>query len=68
MQLYKGLLELNDSECKTYGSVNYWEKNGKLYIDAYHPAQKKASTGISRQQYCDDIIIVVETFFNNKKI
>ncbi|MCH8317609.1 MAG: hypothetical protein IIA88_03815, partial [Bacteroidetes bacterium] len=37
-------------------SVNYIIKDGKLFIDAYHPAQRPYRTGVSKEQYCNDII------------
>lgn len=64
MTLYKDLFGLNNIEFKNHGSLRYWEKDDKLYIDAYHPAQKKMSTGVSREQYCDEIISLVENWYN----
>lgn len=41
-------------------SVDYWSANGKLFIDAYHPA----SFQISQEQYVDDIIQAVKLNMN----
>ena len=45
---------------KNHGSLNYIIKDNKIYIDAYHPAQRPGSTGVSEQDYCDDIINVAK--------
>jgi len=57
MSLYVDLFGLRDSEVKKNGSLQYWEKGDKLYIDAYHPAIRK-----NRGQYVDEIITVVENW------
>jgi len=43
-------------QMKTLDSVNYITKNNKIFIAAYHPAQRPGITGISYEKYCDDII------------
>jgi len=59
-------LELN---CEMRGIGNdyfgYAIKNKRLYIDTYHPAQRTGITGISQQQYCDDIIRVAKIWSIN---
>lgn len=62
MKLYANMFELNDDERKTYGSINYWIKGGKLYIDAHHPSQRS----INKFTYADDILVAVEEYFNSK--
>jgi len=56
MSLYLSLPEFKDVEVHKRGSVEFFVRNEKLYINAYHPAQ----TTISRQAYCDDIISLVQ--------
>jgi hypothetical protein len=63
MKLYTDLFELNPEDRKTFGSVNYWIKQGKLYVDAYHPNQRS----IDRTTYVDDILRVVEEYFNARR-
>jgi hypothetical protein len=52
---------LNIEDKKQIGTTGYWIENGKVYIDAYHPAQ----TEITRKIYVDDIISIVELFKSN---
>mgnify|MGYP003626614289 CR=1 FL=1 len=56
MSLYKEMFGLSDIDIKSNGSVNYWIKNGKIFIDAYHPAQRT----ISREIYVNDILSAVK--------
>lgn len=42
---------------------SYFMKNGKLFIDAYHPSQ----ITISEQKYCDGIKKVFDHWLQNKK-
>ncbi|GHV66678.1 hypothetical protein FACS1894199_10610 [Bacteroidia bacterium] len=54
--LYQADLGINDNEIKHYGeSVDYVVKEGKIYVNAYHPAQRK----INREQYVQEIIDVI---------
>lgn len=62
MKLYKQLFALKDDEMKTVGCVNYWIKDEKLYIDAYHPAQRQ----LSHEVYVDSILAAVDVFTNRK--
>lgn len=55
-------LDLINSDRYENGSIVYYQKDGKLYIQAYHPAQRSSSTGVSQQQYCDDIISAVKNW------
>ncbi len=56
MWLYKGIFGLKDKDIKKNGSVNYWLKEGKIFIDAYHPAQRQ----IKREVYVNDIVSAVK--------
>jgi len=52
-------LDLNFDSSKG-DSAWYLIKNDKIYINAYHPSQRKASTNLSKEQYCNDIINCVK--------
>jgi len=59
---FKSYLGIEESEIQKGGSVNYVVKNGKIYLRAYHPAQKTIKAHI----YAEDIINAVKT--NAEKI
>jgi hypothetical protein len=52
------LLQSNDS-------VNYIIKDNKIFIEAYHPAQRSGTTGVSQEKYCNDIINSVKIWATN---
>lgn len=60
--LYKKILELDFSNFKDHGSCKFIEKDGKLYIHAYHPSQRS----ITRDNYINDIVFVVEKWIKNQ--
>lgn len=41
-------------------SVDYTIKGNSLFIHAYHPAQREGSTGVSEEEYCNDIVQTVK--------
>jgi hypothetical protein len=47
------------------GSNNYIIKDEKIFIDAYHPAQRPGTTGVSKESYCNDIITAVKNWSSN---
>ena len=49
-------LGIENSEFTRNDSLEYAINNNRLYIKAYHPAQRKASTGYSKWDYIDDIV------------
>jgi hypothetical protein len=55
MQLFYNDLGISDIQ-KNYGSVNYAVKDMKLFITAYHPAQRT----ITRPSYVNDIVNCVK--------
>ena len=59
---YIPLLNLNEAELIHHGSCSYVAKEGKLYINAYHPAQ----TQVGGNVYTNDIVEVVKNWFNKK--
>lgn len=50
-------LQLSELDSHQQGSSNYFMKDNKIYIQSYHPAQRPSSTGVSQEQYCNDIIL-----------
>lgn len=48
------------------GSVRFIIKNDKIFIDAYHPAQRTGTTGVTQEKYCNDIIDSVKIWASNK--
>lgn len=62
IELYEFLLDLDLSLLKKYGSCQYLIKDKNLYVSAYHPSQRV----ITRGQYVNDIISLVEKWVENK--
>jgi hypothetical protein len=60
--VYKKYLNLENSKQTTYKSLRYVVNDGKLYINAYHPAQKT----IKGFEYGNDIIDIVEKWKKNE--
>jgi hypothetical protein len=56
IDLYKDILQLDLNKLERSGSCQYIQKEGKLFISAYHPSQRT----IPRNQYVNDIIKLVE--------
>lgn len=46
--------------------IYYYIHNGKLLIDAYHPAQRTYNTGVTKEMYCNSIINAVKKWANRK--
>jgi hypothetical protein len=65
LYLYKEELGLDEQDRSIKGSTHFFSKDGRLYIDAYHPAQRT----IKRQVYVDEIISIVKEWWdeNNNK-
>ncbi len=55
-------LGFTGDEMQKHGSVNFIIKDKQIFIDAYHPAQRPGTTGVSQEQYCNDIITTVNIF------
>lgn len=55
LHLFYQRFGLQKEDEKAFGCVEYYEKDGKLFIAAYHPAQ----TTVTRDRYVDDIINLV---------
>ena len=51
-------LNLSTGEWRNEGTCDYYLKDNRIYIDAYHPAQ----TQVSVEDYCNDIIMAVKTW------
>lgn len=52
-------LGFTQSDMKRNDSNHYIIKDNKIFISAYHPAQRNV---VSQEQYCNDIIAVVKEF------
>jgi hypothetical protein len=61
IELYKDILNLDLSRLQRAGTCQYLEKEGKLFVSAYHPSQRT----VSRCQYVNDIVNVVSKFSNS---
>jgi hypothetical protein len=55
LHIYRKYLGLSKHSLKPHGTLNYILDNGRLYIDAYHPAQRT----VKGMLYNDDIVEVV---------
>lgn len=58
--VYRNYLGLQEITPIQHGTINYLFHEGKLYIDAYHPAQRT----VKGFRYTDDIVAVVEMFYD----
>jgi hypothetical protein len=56
LHLFYKQLDLKKEDEKTFGCVEYYEKDTKIFIAAYHPAQ----TTVTRDRYVNDIINLVK--------
>jgi hypothetical protein len=56
IKFYEKLLDLNFEELKNAGTCQYLIKDNKIYIDAYHPAQKIHTSNV----YVNDIVDIVK--------
>lgn len=56
--VYRNYLGLEEITPIPHGTINYIFHEGKLHIDAYHPAQRT----VKGFRYTDDIVSVVEMF------
>ena len=63
MKLYKGIFDLNTEKANYKESITYYFINGKLYVDAFHPAQ----TQVNRKTYVDDIITAAKEWYERRK-
>ena len=60
LHLFMNDMGITNEEMIKNGSANYIIKDDKIIIDAYHPAQRPSTTGVSQEQYCNDIIAAVK--------
>jgi hypothetical protein len=68
LPLFLNDLGFKREEMVKNGSLNYIIRENKIFIDAYHPRQRKSTTGVSQEQYCDDIINAVKIYSNIKNM
>ncbi len=59
-------LGISREQLQRNDSVNYIIKGDKIFIEAYHPAQRSGTTGVSQEKYCNDIINSVKIWATNK--
>lgn len=59
LKLFLNDLGLTENE-KDYEEFDFWVKNGKLFIDAYHPGFRPTTKGISKEEYVDDVVTIVK--------
>lgn len=58
--------DLNLENAIQFNKTFYYLRNNKLFIDTYHPAQRVSSTGLSMEEYCNDIITIAKIWATNK--
>ena len=58
-------LGLSRKDIVNHRGLNYFLKDNKIFIEAYHPAQRPSSTGVTPQMYCDSIITAVQNWATN---
>lgn len=58
-------LGLSRKDIIRHKGLNYFIKDNKIFIEAYHPAQRTSSTGVTQQMYCDGIITAVQNWATN---
>ena len=59
--LFRDDLGLNSEELKSEGSAEFCKKDGRLYINAYHPGYWR----FSEKAYVEDIVAIIKNNFNN---
>ncbi len=64
LHLYRTVLNLSNETLTKRSRVSDILKEGKLFIDAYHPAQ----TIVKRGNYVNDIVELVEKWSNGELI
>lgn len=64
--LLKKDLGLEDSY-KHYKEFDYWIKDSKLYIDAWHPGFRPSEKTLTKPEYIDDIINIVKEANSTKR-
>lgn len=62
LHLFLNDLKLSPNDKVMNKNLDCYIRGNKIYIDAYHPAQRPGSTGVNQQMYCDQIITAVESF------
>jgi hypothetical protein len=60
------LKDLNLENRMQFNKSFYYFRNNKLFIDTYHPAQRPSSTGVSPEEYCNDIINIAKIWATHK--
>ena len=63
MYLYGPLFDIKEEDAFYKESNKYFFKNNKIYIDAFHPAQRS----IKRKVYIDDIILAAKEWYEKYK-
>jgi hypothetical protein len=58
--LFLNDLGISRNDTIRHNGLNYFIKDGKIFIEAYHPAQRTSSTGVTQEMYCNDIITAVQ--------
>jgi len=66
LQYLQGDLNLKSENRRQFNRLSYYQCANKLYINAYHPAQRPSLTKVSLEQYCDDIINVAKIWATTK--
>lgn len=60
MGLFLDDLGISRNDKVRHKGINYFIKNRKIFIEAYHPAQRPSMTGVSLEMYCNDIVTAVQ--------
>jgi hypothetical protein len=58
-------LGLSRKDIVRHNGLNYFIKDNKIFIEAYHPAQRTSSTGVTQEMYCNSIITAVQNWATN---
>jgi hypothetical protein len=57
---------ISREQLQSNDSVNFIIKDNKIFIEAYHPAQRPGTTGVLQDKYCNDIINSVKIWATKK--
>lgn len=63
--LFLNDLGLSRADTVRHKGLNYFIKDNKIFIEAYHPAQRTSTTGVTQEMYCNDIITAVQSWTTN---
>jgi hypothetical protein len=66
--LFLNDLGISRKDTIRFKGLNCFIKDNKIFIEAYHPAQRTSTTGVTQEMYCNDIITAVQEWTLKNRI